>query len=311
MVIFLYGSDSFRSKQKLEEIINHYQETKKSGLNLLYTDAGQKEYEDFHDNFKISSMFAEKKLIILKNVFSNKSFQESLLEKIKSLESLSDIIVIYESDKTDERTKLFKALKKECKSQEFELLDGRNLKLWAQKELEKNNQKINIDALDLLLSFVGNDLWKLSQEIKKLSDFKGGSVIRKEDIESLVKPRIEVDIFKTIDALAAKNKAQALDLLQKHVDAGDNPLYLLSMIVYQFRNMLVVKELAAKGLMYASIVKGSGLHPFVVKKNYFACNNFSFQELQTIYEKIFEIDSGIKRGAIEPETALQMLVAQI
>ena len=311
MIIFLYGKDSYRSKQKLNEIIKHYKEIRKSGLNLIYSDAGQMDFPDFYNNFKISSMFAETKLVILKDVFANKKFQEDFTKEIKYLESLKDVIVVYEKEAVDQRLKIFKVLTKEGKSQEFKLLDGKGLRNWVQKELEAQNQKINIDALNFLLSYTGNDLWQLSNEIKKLADFKNGLAIKKEDVELLVKPKIENDIFKTIDSLAIKDKKQALNFLQKHLDGGDSPLYLLSMIGYQFKNLLIVKELAQKGLMYTSIVKKSGLHPFVVKKNYFQCNQFSFQELKDIYYKIFQADLDIKTGKIEAETALNLLISQI
>jgi len=311
MIIFLYGEDSYRSKQKLDEMIAHYKEVRKSGLNLIYLDASKIDFTDFYSNFKISSMFDEKKLIILKNVFLSKKFQEDFAKEIKDIEALKDIVVIYESEACDQRLKIFKALIKECKVQDFKTLDTKNTRIWAQKELEGRGQKINLDALDLLISYVGPNLWKLSGEIKKLSDYKNGAVIKKEDIELLVKPKIEIDIFKTIDALAQKNKRQALNLVHKHLDEGDNALYILSMIAFQFKNLLVVKELAEKGLMYASIVKKSGLHPFVVKKTYFACNQFSFAELKEIYRKIFQVDLDIKTGKVEPELALDLLVSQI
>ncbi len=277
----------------------------------MYVDASKTDFADFHNSFKISSMFAETKLMILKNVFSSKQFQEDFLEEIKILQALKDVVVVYESEEVDQRLKLFKTLLKEAKCQEFELLDAKNTKAWAQKELQKNGEKINNDALDLLINYVGNNLWQLSNEIKKISAYKNNGIIQKADIELLVKPNITTDIFKTIDALAEKNKKQALTLLHKHLDAEDNPLYMLSMIGYQFRNLLVVKELSEKGLMYASIVKKSGLHPFVVKKTYFQCRQFSFEELKSIYQNIFKIDSDIKMGKIEAETALDLLVAQI
>jgi len=311
MILFLYGADSYRSRQKLNEIIGQYKESKKSLLNLVNFDAGQKDFPAFYDNFKVSSMFAEKKLVVLKNVFSSKQFQEDFLKELSSLQSFTDVIVVFEDNEVDERLKLFKTLKKECKCQEFKVLDSKNLRIFAQKEFELKNQKINVDALDLLVSYVGNNSWQLVQEIKKLSDFKRGTNIKKEDVELMVRSRIEVDIFKTIDALAAKNKRLALDLIKKHIDSGENPFYLMSMIVYQFRNLLVVKELASKGLMYASIVKKSGLHPFVVKKTYFACSQFSFDELKNIYKKIFQFDADIKTGKIEAETALELITAAI
>lgn len=311
MIIFLYGADSFRSKQKLDEIVAHYKASKKSGLNLIALDAGQIAFSDFYDNFKMVSMFAEKKLVILKNVFANKAFQEDFAKEIKKVEELSDVVVVHESEAPDARLKLFKTLLKQCKCQEFAPLAGMQLKKWAQAEFTKMGAKINIDALDLLLQYAGNDLWRLAGEISKLSNFKAGAAIKKDDVELLVRPRIELDIFKTIDALAAKNKTQALMLLHKHLDGGEVPLYLLSMVAFQFKNLLIVKELAQKGLMYASIVKKSGLHPFVVKKTYFACNQFNLEELKNIYRAIFKIDSDIKVGRIEAETALDLLVASI
>ena len=311
MIIFLYGQDSFRSKEKLDEITAHYKEVRKSGLNLLGIDANEVDFEDFYNNFKISPMFAETKLIILKNIFSNKNFQEDFASEIKILQEIKDVVVVYESDEVDQRLKLFKSLLKECKCQEFKLLDTKNLKMWAVKQFENTQAKVNNDAVDLLLNYAGNNLWQISNEIKKLVNFKLGAVIQKADVELLVKPKIEVDIFRTIDALAEKNKKQAMNLLYKHLDNGEKPLYLLSMIAYQFKNLLVVKELSEKGMMYASIVKKSGLHPFVVKKTYFQCRQFTFLELKNIYQRIFTMDSDIKIGKIEPETALDLLVAKI
>ena len=311
MIIFLYGQDSYRSKQKLDEIVSHYKDSGKTGLNLISLDAKDISFSDFYDNFKISSMFAEKKLIILKNVFANKNFQEDFIKEIKSIENLKDVVLVYENEAPDQRLKLFKTLLKECKCQEFSFLSGLNLRKWAQEEFAKSGQKINLDALDLLLNYAGNDLWRLSNEISKLSNFKKDGTVKKDDVELFVKPRIELDIFKTIDALAAKNKKLALALLHKHLDGGEVPLYLLSMIAYQFKNLLIVKELAQKGLMYASIVKKSGLHPFVVKKTYYACSQFSFEELENIYRRIFQIDVDIKTGKIEAETALDLFVSMI
>ena len=96
MIYFIYGEDSYRSKRKLEEIIEGYKKVHKSGLNLIYIDAKEKDFKDFYSNFKITSMFAEKKLIILKNVFDDKKFQEDFLENIKNIEDLKDIVIVYE-----------------------------------------------------------------------------------------------------------------------------------------------------------------------------------------------------------------------
>ncbi len=311
MIIFLYGEDSYRSKKKLEEIILGYKKVHKSGLNLAYIDTAKTDFNDFYSNFKISSMFAEKKLIVLRNVFLNAKFQEDFLENVKTLEKIEDIIIVFEDEAVDARKKLFKTFKKETKCQEFSCLSGLSLRKWIKEKFEENKAKINPDAEDLLLAFAGNDLWQLSNEINKLSDYKRNSVVKKEDVELLVRPKLENDIFKTIEAIAQKNKKQALSLLHKHLENGDNTLYLLSMIAYQFKNLLIIKDLIEKRSPYGVILKNSGLHPFVVKKTYYLCSQFTFAELKKIYQKIFQVDSDIKTGKIDSELALDLLVSGI
>jgi DNA polymerase-3 subunit delta len=311
MIYFLHGQDSYRSKKKLQEIVESYKKVHRSGLNLIYFDAKQKEFKDFLDSFKAVSMFSEKKLVILKNLFNNAKFQEDFLEEIKNLEKLKDIIIVFEEAPADQRTKMFKSLQKYAKCQEFKFLQPAMIKKWILAEFEKNNSKIEPIAQDMLLSFVGNNLWQMSNEIKKLSNYSKGEIVRKEDVALLVRPNIENDIFKTIDALSSKNKKQALYLIKKHIDGGDNCLYLLSMIAYQFKNLLIIKELIESKNSYSVISQKSGLHPFVVKKNYSLCNQFSLSQLKKIYQKIFQVDSDIKTGKIEPETALNLLVSEI
>ena len=311
MIYFIYGQDNYRAKEKLQEIINQYKLVHKSGLNLIQIDAKEKNFKDLFDNFKIVSMFDEKKLIILKDIFSNQKFGEDFLNEIKVLKNSKNVIVIFEKDEVDQRTKLFKYLIKNTKCQKFSLLDSRGLKIWFKKESEKYKLKIDSTAEAMLLSYVGNDLWQLVNEIKKLVNFKPNKLIKKEDIILQVRPKIENDIFKTIDSIASKNKKQALSFLHQHLNDGDNSLYLLSMIAYQFRNLLIIKEMIDKGLPYATIQKKSGLAPFVVSKTYYLSNQFTFLELKKIYQKIFQVDLNIKTGKIDAETALDLLVAEI
>ncbi len=326
MIIFLYGQDTYRARQKLNEIAEHYKKIHKTGLNLKRLDAKEIGFQDFSDQFKITSMFDEKKLIILENVFSSLKFQEEFLENSKNLVKSEDIILIYQEGEITGKNKLFEFLKKKAKSQEFKFLGGQKLKNWVKKEFEKHQGiKINPEVLEKLVDYVGSDLWLLSNEIKKLVNYRKKSVlapafakatadkgeIEVKDVELLVRPKIETDIFKTIDAIAQKDKKQALKLLHKHLEKGDSPLYLLSMINFQFRNLLIVKELIESRKTYNTILRKSGLHPFVVKKTYFQSEKFTFEELKKIYQKIFQADLDIKTGKIKPELALEMLITQV
>ncbi|OGZ17629.1 MAG: DNA polymerase III subunit delta [Candidatus Nealsonbacteria bacterium RBG_13_37_56] len=307
MIIFLYGKDTYRMEEKMKEIVEHYKKVHKSGLNLKYFDV----FSDFEDNIKQTSMFKEKKLVIINDLFSNSEFKERFSEKKKDFLGSEDIILIYQEKDFIKSDSLYKFLKKNIKSQEFELLTGAKLRSWVKKEFEKYNSEINPEALDLLIEYSGNDLWRMNNEIMKLVNYKNKEIINKKDINLLIRSKIETDIFKTIDAIAEKNKSKALKLIHKHLEKGDSPLYLFSMINYQFRNLLIVKDFIEKCRPYGIILEKSGLHPYVVKKSYSQSYKFSFQELKKIYQKIFEIDFQIKTGKIEPEAGLDLFIAEL
>jgi len=314
MILFLYGQDTYRSRQKLNEIIKHYKKIHKSGLNLKYFDLKEGNFQDFQNEIQSVSMFAEKKLIVLQDALGNKNFIEDFLKNSKKLIESKDVILFYENGEPP-KNKFVGFLKKYGKSQEFALLEGEKLKNWIIKEFENYKAplqvKIEPGALELLINYVGNNLWQMENEIKKLVNYTNGQRIKMKDVELLIKPKIETDIFETIDAIASKNKKQALELIHKHLEKGDTPLYLLSMINFQFRNLLIIKDLIQKYHSPYVLSRATNFHPYIIKKSYSLAQKFTIQELKKIYQKIFKVDLDIKTGRVEPGVALDLLIAEI
>lgn len=320
MIIFLYGEDSYRSRQKINEIIDRYRQKHKTGFNLrriaFNPPAGRGEFDTFKKAVETQSMFDEKKLIIIENILGQKGgFLEEILGYLKRSGIVKDkevVVVFYESNKADKRGALFKFLVgKDISSQEFQVLDQRRLEGWIEKEVARRGGKIDPGATRKIGEDVGGDLWRLSGEIEKMVSFRQECPIRKEDVSLFIKPKINNNIFDTIEALARRDRKSALRLLCRHLDEGENEIYLLTMFIYQFRNLLVVKDLADQGLSYSEIGKRTKLHPFVVKKSFQQIKNFSADALKAIYRRLAELDMEIKTGKIEPRAALEMVVLEI
>jgi DNA polymerase-3 subunit delta len=311
MFIFLYGEDTYRSSQKLQEIVNEYKKVHETGLNLIYFDCQKSNFEEFKNSVQSISMFREKKLIILKQGFFNTNFKEKFLQWAKPARESENIIIVYENQTVKKTDALFKFLKTKAKTQEFNYLVGKKLEDWVDKEFQKYGAKIEWSARAKLINFVGKDLWQMSQEIRKLSAYKLKGIIQVKDVELLVVPKIETDIFKTIDAIAQKNKELALLLLHKHLAKGDAPLYLLSMINFQFRNLLVVKDFMENRCNTYNNLRIPGMHPYVARKSSAQAQNFTFDKLKKIYYKLLAIDTKIKTGKVDARMALDMFVIGI
>jgi len=299
MIIFLCGEDTYSSRRKLKKIIEHYQKTHKSGLNLRYFNGHNLDFQNFRDEFRLIPMLSEKKLMVLQNTSRNEDFKSKFLKDVKKFAQAENIILFYEETEPLADS-FFDSLKRYGKWQEFPLLKGGKLRDWVKKEFARQGASIDEIVPAKLMDWVGSDLWQMSNEIKKLVNYKAGKNIEVKDVELLVKPKIETDIFKTIDAIAVKDKKTALSLIHKHLEKGDSHLYLLAMISFQFRNLLAVKS--------GSKLK---MHPYVLRKTTQQARVFSFEELKKIYRKIFQADLDIKTGRMDSDTALDLFISGI
>jgi len=330
MLYFFYGPDTFRLKEKLNSVIKEYKTKHQSGLNLAFFDFEENVFSELKNFFDAYSMFAEKKLAVVRNLL-----ESSLENKEKFLEFLakSDVLKnkefflamaeeLVESDGknktakyilTDEiAKKIFSVLTtRPAISEEFETLRGAKLENWVKKQAQKEEVKIEEGAVKKLIEFAGADLWRLKTEIAKLAVWQKDGLISQKDVDELVSSRVESDIFKTIDALAVRNKLAAFKFLHRHLSQGESEIYLLTMLTYQFRNLLLVKSEMEKGASLYALQKKLKLHPFVLRKSFEQAKNFSFSALKKIYERLQETDIAVKTGQVEGQAALDLLVAEI
>jgi len=310
MIILLYGEDGYRSRRKLKEIIEQYRAKHKTGLNLVRLKEEDLDFGEIKKEIEAVSMFDEKKLIILENIFKNKNFLESFSDyakKNKLKENKDVVLVIYQEGKL--ALTPWKAWL--TMFEEFKPLTGTELSNWLKKEVAERKINISLAAANKLIAHVGNDLWQLNNELNKLGSYKVNQPINEEDIDLLVGAKIEVNIFKTLDALARKDKKTALKLLHEHLNQGEKEVYLLTMFVYQLRGLLKLKDLVARGTPYYSLAKRSGLHPYAVKKSWSLLQNFNLDQLKKIYRRLLEIELALKKGRLDGPTAFDLLLVEI
>jgi DNA polymerase III subunit delta len=321
MIIFLYGEDELRSGRKLAEIKNKFLQKNKEGGTLFVFDFGENGTIADDLLLKISSggLFSSKKLVIVKNILQNKIAAEDkkvhdFLKRENKGETKDLTIIFWEKEKLDKKLKLTKFLLEKSKKEEFISLEGAKLSSWIAKEIQEISEEkvsINPKAVEKLSIFVGSNLALLSKEIEKLVGYRSKGEISEEDIDLLVKSRIDTDIFRTIDSLSRGDKRTAAKLLHDHLSAGEDPFYLLSMYFFQFRNLLKVKPLAEKNYSQHEIAAKLKIHPFVAKKSIEQGRNFSLEKLKSLYKTLCEIDFEAKIGKIDIELALDKFVAGV
>jgi len=319
MLIFLYGPDTFRSREYLkQQKKNFIAKYDKSALNLESLDGQKIDIGQFRQSVLAQSFLASKRMIVIENLF--KKAQKKLCHEIlKTLtETKNDNIIIFWDDEiTPTRLPescrvLYDKLIKEKFSQKFELLKETTLKKWIINKVKSEKGEIDNLAAITLSNWVGNNLWQMNQELDKLLAYCKNNTITVKEVDLLSKSKLEENIFLLTDALGQKNKTQALKLIHDQLDSGTQATMLLSKMIWQFKNLLLIKSLLEEksSLNYYQVASQLKLHPFVVKKSLQQIKNFSLEELKKIYRQLLGVDFSIKTSQAPAQTLFNLLVAK-
>ncbi len=316
MTYLFYGPDTYRINEKIKALSLRFLEGDESGMNLEKLDGENLTYAKFDQAVSTMPFLGDKRLIIVKNLLllnKDNDLKLKIAERVKKI-SENTVVFFVEEGEPDKRGKLFKELNKPKKSYKFEPLSGKKLNEWISEKVVAGGVKIESKEVDFLASSVGPDLYQLENEIKKLSSYclsQGRERIEEADIELQVRANFEPNIFDFIEYLSKKDAKKAYTLKSQFIELGENENYLLSMIIYQYRNMIKISELKDMGRSMSEIAKEAKVHPFVVRKTFSILNSYSLSDLIQIYHLLYKTDLGIKSGKMEPVVALDRVLARL
>ena len=238
------------------------------------------------------------------------SFEKELAEHIATMQETTILVVLVE-EVLEVSNPLVKAAEQYGKVIQNMLPKGAALENWITKRAKRLNVSIAPEAKKLLADFIGNNLRLLANELDKLATYVGkGATINIDDVRQLSAQVQEARIFDLTDALAQRNRQQALNILHDLLSDGEPPLKLLSTITTQVRSLLLVKELAQKGMRAPQIASTLGIAPFIVDKSLHQVGKFSPAQLEGAYRQLLATDAALKRSRLTPEMALDLLVVQ-
>ncbi|MBI5304417.1 MAG: DNA polymerase III subunit delta [Chloroflexi bacterium] len=243
---------------------------------------------------------------------SNPDLAKSLQEYLAQLPDHARLVFI-ESKTLAKNNPILKyaSADKHAAVREFVAPEMRNLPGWIHARVKSKGAQIEPDAVEQLAQHVGADPRLLDNEIEKLITYRGDAPIRAQDVQTLVAAVNEANIFELVDAVGKRQTKRALDLLHAHLQQNAAPQYLLTMIVRQFRMLLQMRDLAARGDTLDHTREQLHLHPFVAQKTWTQALNFSMPQLEAIYQKLLNTDLAMKTSRAEPSVALDVLIVEL
>ena len=293
------------------------------GISESFFDVDLKENEQFLEKININSIFSSQELVVLKKAEKLKNIEE-ILKYIANLEIVNKEIVI-DYDKEDGKfgAKLKKLLD--------ELEKNRKMKVFLfQKETEEeirayivNELGINGRDLALLLEMIGNNPFKVRNEVEKIKVFLNGEKFDIEKIKNVVSVEKEYRIYEMTRNILLNNPADVMRYLEQKKEY----MGILYSLYSELETMYKISSLKKRGRKFSrnyntfkmefeeikEIFKSNNRIPnsYVIFKKLELEQNYTNLNLKKLVFRCWEIEREIKTGKIEMETGVEILIMEI
>ena len=181
---------------------------------------------------------------------------------------------------------------------------------WAKSAYDKS---LDADAAGWLVELAGPEMGVLDQELAKLAVYVGDAkAIGREDVDRLVGRGRNAETFAIFEKIAAGRPADALALLERLIDQGEDPLALLGAFSWQLRQLGQVNSYLRSGLSPAAAMDRADVKPFTRGRVDALLRHLGRRRLDLLYDWLLEADLGMKgTSQLPPRVILERLVIKL
>ncbi|MER3446447.1 MAG: DNA polymerase III subunit delta [Candidatus Dadabacteria bacterium] len=274
-------------------------------LSLFYGDSASA--KEIIDTAKTYPMLSRMRLAIVKNVEKLPDGEFKLMESYPLSPSPFTCLVLIFGAQDNAR---LNALDK--KGVIFVRFDIKDVFEAIHREVKKLGCSITKEAVQSLISLVGDNMQDIHSELQRLVLFTGrGKTIEVEDVEKLIQKAQSEDVFGLINAIAARDKEKAIKALLDLETTDEEPLAILSRIGWRFRLIWRAKELIDKNVSRDAISKELKVSPGALYYIGQQAKSLSYEEIKRIIGILYEGDRMLKTAYIPKSVALTNLILEL
>lgn len=322
-VYILHGDDEYAIARFVADLEARLGDPGTAAMNTTHLDGNAYHVNELIRVTSAMPFLAKRRLVILDNFLGrvkDKSEQESFLAALDHVPPTTALVLVERKPLVDEKErrknnkehwleKWAKGAGERALVKEFNAPRGKQLASWIQELARKAGGEITFLAAELLAHLVGENPRQAEQEIHKLLAYVNYQrPIEIDDVQNLTTDSSQGDIFAMVDTLSSKDGRRSLQMLHKLLDE-DDPQRIFSMIVRQFRLLILAREILDEQGPGAKFAQLMGVHPYVADKTAQQASQFNLPVLEAVYRRLLEIDEALKTSQMEGDIALDTLVA--
>jgi DNA polymerase-3 subunit delta len=307
-----HGDESFLKRQVLRAVRNIVVGPDADDV-AVSTHAGDKAtFAAVHDELETVPFFSSRRLVVVENADPFVTHYRAQLEKAVGTLPAHGTLVL-EIKLWPANTRLAKIIDPAativCKA-----LEPRQIPRWCiQWAKTQYGKQLGQPAADLLVELVGPEMGLLDQELLKLSIYVGERAgIGEADVDRLVGNNRAETTWKIFDAIGAGRSAEALTILDRLLDQGEEPLRILGAFGFQLRRLARVARLCQQGKPLSVAMAAAGVNPYSGRGLEQQLRHLGSRRAARLYDWLLEANAGLKGGSLlPPRTLLERLVIRL
>ncbi len=307
-VYFFYGTEELLLQSALRELTRRILPEQAEEFNKDVLNGAEVSPEQIAEAAMNLPFLAERRLVLVKGPLPFLSVPKSDKEGQRGLKILAGYLeepnpqcclVFCDEALPDGKNAIKKLLLEKAELVQCAPLQGEALKKWIRDYVKSAGREIDADALRYLSSVNSFDLRIMEQELQKLLLYCPEEPrITMRQVDAVVTKTVESTIFLLADRIGEKQGDQAVRALRDMYLLGKTNPQLLGYLEGHFRNLILVKDLRARGLRKNEIQAKSGLRPYVVTKCSRQAEHFSMPQLVAALEGLLRIEAEVKSSSV-------------
>ena len=314
-IYFLMGDEAFFIDAISDYIQKNVLEEHERDFNQTVVYGKDTSVSDVVGMAKRFPMMAEHQVVIVKEAQDLSRNIEKLVDYAEAPQHSTILVLCYKYKTLDKRKKLAKVIGKTGLLFESKKLYENQVPSWIENTLTTKGFKIEPKASLMLVEFLGNDLNKINNELKKLEIILNkGSVISPQVIEQNIGISKDFNVFELNKALSYKDKLKAFKICNYFIsNPKEKPVIVTIAMLFSFYS----KVMQYHGLADKSERNAASklkLNPFFLKDYIAAARNYPMKKVSFIIGKIKEADAkskGIGASPLSQNDILKELLVQI
>ncbi|MFW6113950.1 MAG: DNA polymerase III subunit delta [Actinomycetota bacterium] len=185
---------------------------------------------------------------------------------------------------------------------------------WMRGRFRERGLDITGKAIAYMHEALGDDLLALERAVEKVSLYHDGDEpVDLDEIVTLVSPSAERSIFELVDRVVLGDSDQSIKLMQRLLQQGERPTYILHALSRRFRRLLLYRALKEEGRREDEILDSlhiPGYQSWMLEKKLKPQSlNLDEDRLRKALSLLVRVDWGIKSGQIEEGFAVEAAVS--